>query len=58
MGVFDVTLIVLNLDENGQGEGLLSLGTEVKWNGQEGKIEITNVTSQPIKLGDVRPVKK
>jgi hypothetical protein len=57
LGDFDVTLLVLNLDENGNGEGLLSLGTEVKWNDQEGKIEITNVTSQPIKLGDVRPAK-
>lgn len=55
LGDFDVTLVVLNLDENGKGEGLLSMGTEVKWNNQEGKIEITNVTSQPIKLGDVRP---
>lgn len=55
LGDFDVTLVVLNVDENGKGEGLLSLGTEVKWNDQEGKIEITNVTSQPIKLGDVRP---
>jgi hypothetical protein len=57
LGDFDVTLVVLNLDENGKGEGLLSLGTEVKWNDQAGKIEITNVTSQPIKLGDVRPAK-
>ena len=58
LGDFDVTLAVLNLDENGKGEGSLSLGTEVKWNDQSGKIEITNVTSQPIKLGNVRPAKK
>lgn len=54
LGDFDVSLVVLNLDENGNGEGMLSLGTEVKWNDQSGKIEITNVTSQPIKLGNVR----
>jgi hypothetical protein len=58
LGDFDVSLVVLNLDESGKGDGRLSLGTEVKWNDQEGKIEITNVTSQPIKLGDVRPVEK
>lgn len=56
LGDFDVTLIVLNLDENGRGEGSLSLGTEVKWNDQEGKIELTNVSSQPVRLGNVRPV--
>ena len=48
----------LIVDAVDPGEGLLSLGTEVKWNDQAGKIEITNVTSQPIKLGDVRPVEK
>jgi hypothetical protein len=58
LGDFDVSLVVLNLDESGKGDGRLSLGTEVKWNDQEGKIEITNVTSQPIKLGNVRPIKK
>lgn len=57
LGDFDVTLIVLNLDESGKGTGVLSLGTEVKWNDKEGKIELTNVSSQPVKLGDVRPVK-
>jgi hypothetical protein len=57
LGDFDVTLVILNLDENGKGEGILSLGTEVRWNDKEGKIELTNVSSQPIKLGDVRPAK-
>lgn len=57
LGDFDVTLVVLNVDENGKGTGILSLGTEVKWNDKEGKIEMTNTSSQPIKLGDVRPAK-
>jgi hypothetical protein len=57
LGDFDVTLVVLNVDESGKGEGRLSLGTEVRWNDQEEKIEITNVTSQPILLGNVRPAK-
>jgi len=57
LGDFDVTLVVLNVDEDGKGTGVLSLGTEVKWNDKEGKIELTNTSSQPIKLGDVRPAK-
>jgi len=57
LGDFDVTLLILNLDKDGKGEGVLSMGTEVKWNDKKGKIEMTNVSSQPIKLGDVRPAK-
>ena len=57
LGDFDVTLVILNVDENGKGDGILSMGTELKWNDKEGKIEMTNVSSQPIKLGDVRPSK-
>jgi len=57
VGDFDVTLVILNVDENGKGDGILSMGTELKWNDKEGKIEMTNVSSQPIKLGDVRPSK-
>ena len=57
LGDFDVTMMVLNLEKDGKGSGLLSLGTEVKWNDKEGKIELTNTSSQPIKLGDVRPAK-
>lgn len=54
-GDFDVTLVLLNVDENGKGDGILSMGTEVKWSDKTNKLEVTNMTSQPIKLGDVRP---
>lgn len=57
LGDFDVSLIILNVDEAGKGEGILSLGTELKWNDKEKKLEMTNVSSQPIKLGDVRKTK-
>ncbi len=56
LGDFDVTIILLTVDAEGKGEGLLSMGTEVKWNDSTNKLEITNVSSQPIKLGDVRRV--
>ena len=54
-GDFDVTMIELTLDAEGSGEGVLSVGTEVRWNDQTGKLEVTNFSSQPIKLGNVRP---
>ncbi|MGB5163423.1 MAG: hypothetical protein WBP10_02105 [Thermoanaerobaculia bacterium] len=55
---FDVTVIVLNLDSSGNGEGVASVGTELVWNEAEDKIGITNFSSQPVKLTNVRPSKK
>lgn len=55
---FDVTVIVLNLDSSGNGEGIASVGTELVWDEAEGKIGITNFSSQPVKLTSVRPSKK
>ena len=54
VGDFDVTIVELTLDAEGNGEGVLSLGTEVRWNDKEEKLEVTNFSSQPIKLGNVR----
>ncbi len=56
-GDFDVTIIELNLDKDGNGEGILSLGTEVSWNPEAEKLEVTNFSSQPLRLGNVRRVK-
>ena len=38
LGDFDVTLAVLKLDKDGNGSGILSLGTEMKWNESTGKL--------------------
>ncbi len=57
-GDFDVTVIILNLDESGKGDGILSVGTELKWDEKTEKIEPTNMSSQPVKLTNVRPGKK
>lgn len=56
LGDFDITVIELIVDDSGNGEGVLSVGTEVKWNEAAGKLEVTNVSSQPIKLTGVRKV--
>lgn len=58
LGDFDVSIILLKVDAEGNGEGLLSMGTEVKWNEATNQLEVTNVSSQPIKLGNVRRVDK
>ena len=53
---FDITLIVLKFEDSATGEGVASVGTEVQWNEAKGQIEITNYSSQPVRLGDVRAV--
>jgi hypothetical protein len=52
---FDVTVIELMLDKDGQGEGTLSVGTEVTWNPQTEKLEVTNFSTQAVRLTNVRP---
>ena len=57
-GDWDATVMLLNLDKDGKGDGMLSMGTELTWNESAGKIEVSNMSSQPTKLTDVRPDKK
>ena len=57
LGDFDATIIILDVDENGKGEGVLSVGTEVKWDDTKNSIAVTNVSSQPIKLTGVKKLK-
>ena len=54
LGDYDVTLVELTVDASGNGTGVLSLGTEVVWNKETEKLEVTNVTSQPVRLENVR----
>lgn len=53
---YDITLIVLKWEGSDKGEGVASVGTEVKWNEAESQIEISNFSSQPVRLGNVRSV--
>jgi len=56
LGDFDVTMVEFTVDASGNGSGVLSLGTEVVWNKETEKLEVTNVSSQPVQLGNVRRV--
>ena len=54
MGDYDVSVLVLHVDNSGKGEGILSLGTEVRWNNETNRLDVTNMSSQPIKIEGVR----
>lgn len=57
MGDYDVTILLLKVDESGKGEGILSVGTEVRWNNETNKLDVTNMSSQPIKIEGVHQTK-
>ncbi len=48
---YDITVFVLYVDK---GEGVASVGTEIVWNDVDDQMEITNVSSQPVKLIGIR----
>ena len=51
---YNVSLIVLNLDEEGRGDGQLMLGATFEWDEANAQIIITNFASEPIRLTRVR----
>ena len=51
---YSVSLIVLNLDEEGQGDGQLMLGAQFEWDEANEQVIITNFASEPIRLTRVR----
>ena len=54
---FDITVIVLKFEGGSEtGEGIVSVGTEILWDDAKDQLKVTNVSSQPVRLGDVRPV--
>jgi len=51
---YNVSLVVLNLDEEGRGDGQLMLGATFEWDETNNQIIITNFASEPIRLTRVR----
>lgn len=51
---YNVSLIVLNVDEDGRGDGQIMLGAEFSWNEDENLIEIEHFASEPLRLNNVR----
>ena len=51
---YNVSLLILEIGEDGRGEGQLMLGAEFRWNEESNTVEITNFSSEPIRLTNVR----
>ena len=51
---YNVSLIILDVDAEGRGEGQLMLGAEFSWNEATSQVEITHFASEPIRLRNVR----
>ena len=52
---YNVSIIVLNLDEEGRGDGQIMLGAQLEWDETHDQLTITNFASEPIRLTRVRP---
>ena len=50
----DVTLIVLDVDKKGNGEGQLAIGVQLAFEPETKKLVIENFGSEPVRLNNVR----
>ena len=51
---YDMTLIVMDLDENNEGEGQLMVGVQLDLNQETGELVIETFGSEPVRLNRVR----
>ena len=51
---YNISLIILDVDAEGRGEGQLMLGAEFSWNEDKNQLEIEHFASEPIRLRNVR----
>ena len=51
---YDLTLIELRLDENGEGEGTLAVGVEISVDRESNRLVIEHMSSAPVRLSKVR----
>ena len=51
---YNVSLVILSVDDEGRGEGQIMLGAEFSWDEANNQLVIENFASQPIRLTSVR----
>ncbi len=51
---YPLSILVLNLDEDNKGEGVMAIGVRLKFDNENNSLEIENFSSQPVRLTNVR----
>jgi hypothetical protein len=51
---YNVTLVVLNLDAEGRGEGQIMAGAELSWDEEKNQLVLEHFATEPIRLTTVR----
>ncbi len=51
---YNVSLLILEVDAEGRGEGQLMLGADFQWDEEKNQVVITNFASEPVRLTSVR----
>jgi hypothetical protein len=51
---YGITLIVIDLDENNEGSGFLSLGTMIIYDKETKRLTLENYSTEPVRLNQVR----
>jgi hypothetical protein len=51
---YNVSLIILNVDAEGRGEGQIMLGAQFSWDEEKNQVTIEHFASEPIRLTSVR----
>ncbi len=50
---YNITVIVLNVDENGSGSGAISVGTEVWYDNLKDTLVLKNFSTEPVRLNSI-----
>lgn len=53
---YNISLIHLEVDAEGNGTGTMMIGAEVEFNAETGQLEVTHASMQPVQLTRVRPL--
>lgn len=51
---YQVSVIVLDIDENGEGSGILSVGTKIRYDKDLQRFVMENYSTEPVRLTNVR----
>ncbi len=54
---YDVSIIVLQVDENGSGSGAFSVGTKIAFDEEKNQLVLENYSTEPVRLNSISRIK-